>query len=302
MTTPPDPRWPRASEWLAAGADDPAFTVIGVPHSAGSISPSEAWRTPKAVRAVLERLSTFDGESGRDLRDLPVADAGDWDITNLDPAAFVAAAGAAAATLPTGPVYAFVGGDNLLTWPVAASLPHTPIARTGLLTLDAHHDVREMPDGPINGGPVRGLIDAGLPGDQIVQIGIHSFANSLVDRRWAEQQGVTVRTLPEVDAAGIEQVIRGALDDLASRVDAIHVDFDLDVLDRSFAPACPGARPGGLTPRQLFAAARIAGACPAVVSADFVEVDATRDVADVTLMNLGTTLLAFASGVLARTS
>ena len=72
------------------------------------------------------------------------------------------------------------------------------------------------------------------------------------------------------------------------------------MLDRAFAPGCPGARPGGMTPRQLAAAARLAGAHPSVVAADFVEVDATADVAEITLQSLATVFLAFAAGVASR--
>ena len=55
-----------------------------------------------------------------------------------------------------------------------------------------------------------------------------------------------------------------------------------------------------MTPRQLTRAAWVAGSHPAVVAADFVEVDVTRDVAGTTVMALATTFLAFASGVAAR--
>ncbi len=103
-----------------------------------------------------------------------------------------------------------------------------------------------------------------------------------------------------VEDYGVARVVSEALDFLAGSCDAIHVDLDIDVLDRVHAPACPGARPGGMTPRQLATAARLAGAHPKVVSCDLVEVDATRDVADTTLMAMATTFLAFASGVGSR--
>jgi arginase family enzyme len=55
-----------------------------------------------------------------------------------------------------------------------------------------------------------------------------------------------------------------------------------------------------MTPRQLAAACRAAGAHPAVHSADFVEVDPGRDRDGVTVMNTASALLAFASGVAVR--
>ena len=62
------------------------------------------------------------------------------------------------------------------------------LAGWGLLTLDAHHDVRPYRPGPPgNGSPVRALIDAGLQGANVVQVGIHGFSNSPLHRAWCEE-------------------------------------------------------------------------------------------------------------------
>jgi formimidoylglutamase len=288
------------SEWLGRNDADPHLVVVGVPTSAASISPSEAWRTPPALREVLARFSTFDGEAGVELNKLAVADRGDWPIARMPASDAIVEIEQRASELEPGPVYAFLGGDNVITYPIVKALPLASLERFGVLTLDAHHDVRETEDGISNGTPIRALIEAGLPGDHVTQIGIHSFANSSANRAWAEEQGIRVVTMYEVADRGIEEVFSGALDDLAGRCDAIYVDVDIDVLDRAFAPGCPGARPGGMTPRQLAGAARIAGAHESVVAADFVEVDVTRDVAETTVMAMAMTFLAFASGVASR--
>src|SRR3954462_5378819 len=64
MSTGPrgaDPRWPRASEWLAAGPGTRSvdMAVLGVPAFATSLSPTGAHATPQAVRRALTRLSTW---------------------------------------------------------------------------------------------------------------------------------------------------------------------------------------------------------------------------------------------------
>ena len=297
-----DPNWPRASEWLARNDPDPRLAVVGVPTSAASINPSEAWRTPKAFREVLARFSTFDGETGTDLDGLAVADLSDWLLEKLSAAEVIEGIEKRAAKLKPGPVYAFLGGDNVITYPVLKGIWSAPLEKIGLLTLDAHHDVRSTEGGVSNGAPIRALIEAGLPGRNVAQVGIHSFANSRPHRKWAEAHGIQVHTMRDVEERGIGDVMQDALDGLASSCDAIYVDFDIDVLDRAFAPACPGSRPGGMTPRQLTTAARLAGAHPHVVAADFVEVDVTRDVDDVTVMAMATAFLAFASGVASRTA
>ena len=298
MTT--DPSWPRVSEWLGRNDAEPVLVVVGAPTSAASISPSDAWRTPPALREVLARFSTFDGEAGFDMSELPVADRGDWPIAEMSAPDAIADIERRASELAPGPVYAFLGGDNVVMYPIVKALPHAPLERFGVLTFDAHHDVRETKDGISNGTPIRALIEAGLPGDHVTQVGIHSFANSRDNRTWAEEQGIRVVTIRDLEERGVEPTVSDALDDLAGRCDALYVDVDIDVLDRAFAPGCPGARPGGMTPRQLATAAKLVGAHPAVVAADFVEVDVTRDIAETTVMAMATTFLAFASGVASR--
>jgi formiminoglutamase len=302
MVAPPasDPLWPRASDWLSRDDTDPRLLVLGLPTSSASISASEAWRSPAALRAVLRRSSTYDGERDVDLDDLPVRDLGDLPLTDLAPAAALPVITAAVGDLPAEPVAVFLGGDNVVTAPIVASHPAAALARTGVLTFDAHHDVRTYDEVPSNGAPVRWLVDQGLPGDQVTQIGIHGHANSAAYRRYCDDLGIRTVTVAEIERRGIEVVVAEALDDLASRTDAVHVDLDIDVLDRSFAPGCPGARPGGLTPRQLITAAHRCGAHPAVRTVDLVEVDPSADVAEVTVMNLAATFLAVATGVATR--
>jgi arginase family enzyme len=95
-------------------------------------------------------------------------------------------------------------------------------------------------------------------------------------------------------------VVTTALNDLAQRCRWIYVDVDLDVLDAAFAPGCSGARPGGMTPRQLAAACRAAGGHEAVRAVDFVEVDPDRDRDGVTVLNMANAFLAFVSGMAER--
>ena len=53
-----------------------------------------------------------------------------------------------------------------------------PLDQVGLITLDAHFDMRDLDRGLGNGNPVRALIEDGLPGRNIAQIGLAPFANS----------------------------------------------------------------------------------------------------------------------------
>ena len=267
--------WPRASEWLESGRAG-GITVAGMPVTEHAVTPSSYQLAPTAIRDRLYRLSTYHGERGVDLADVPVVDRGD----SLEPPGL------------EGPLTILLGGHNAVTFHALAG---QRLDEWGLLTLDAHHDVRPYEPGAVtNGSPVRALIDAGLSGANVVQVGIHGFSNSPVHRAWCADQGVTIVGPDRVDE------VPALLDGLADRCQWIYVDLDVDVLDRAFAPGCPGSRPGGLTPRQLLAAAFEAGAHPQVRAIDIVEVDPAADVNFVTVDAAALCLLNAAAGFASR--
>lgn len=76
--------WTRAGRWLADSTErlqiaeqTPAFGLLGVPAHTTSLSPTNAHLTPGAVRAALNRYSTWSHSQGVDLRDLAAMDLGD---------------------------------------------------------------------------------------------------------------------------------------------------------------------------------------------------------------------------------
>lgn len=301
---PDDPHWPRASAWLGgAHSADPAcrLAVLGAPLHLGSISPGRADLAPAAIRSILQRFSTYDLEFQRDLRRIVPIDRGDMPLAESTPAdALGPLAAAVRGACAEAEAVVLLGGDNSITRAgchgICAELP-----RAGLLTLDAHLDLRDLDAGLTNGNPVRALLADGLPGAQIVQIGIQPFANSRDYFEVAREAGIKVVSTAEVRAMGIETTISEALDRLDQQeVEAIYVNLDLDVLDRAFAPATPGSRPGGLTPAEMRSAARLCGAHAKVRVLDLVEIDPTKDVADATVFAAGLALLSFASGLLGR--
>lgn len=308
-----DPLWRRASAWLAEGGaedhDAPLLAVLGVPLSQASISPSAAHTTPAAVREALGRFSTLAAlEDGAaiDLAGVRVEDLGDVGLeglTNEDAQMLIAGAVAevfAAGALDRGPeLLVLLGGDNGLTRPaMGAAVTH--LESSGLLTLDAHHDVRGWHAGRTNGTPVRGLIEEGLPGRNVVQIGLGTFTNAPAYREYCDAQGVHTVTAAEARRRGVASCVGQQLARLGQQCEQIYVDLDVDVLDAAFVPGCPGARPGGLAPWELHAAAFEAGRHPAVLAVDIVEVDAAADRDGLTVDNAALCLLAAAAGLAQR--
>lgn len=291
MSHPEDPNWPRAAHWLAR--QDPAakLAVLGVPAHQTSISPTSADQTPKAVREALLRYSTYHLDLDVDLAALPAIDLGDVaDPDHADGEARVAAA--VSGLRPDQALFA-IGGDNSITYSVMSGLFGGGLAAAGLITLDAHFDLR---DGISNGSPVRRLIESGLDPRRVVQIGINNFSNSAWYAARARDLGITVVTRSELEERGIRDVMEDALE-IAAGPSGIYVDLDADVCDRAFVPACPAAAPGGITPAELRLAAQLAGLDPRVRAIDVTEIDSTRDAADGRTVRLAALcLLEFAAG------
>jgi formiminoglutamase len=293
-------------EWLSQRSGDHAdIVLLGAPISKASISPSAAWSTPPAFREALRRFPTWDAAAAADITTLAVRDAGDVEGDRHEPDAAAAhrrIEEAIAALEPPAQLVVVIGGDNSLTRPAFLGMNRLRRDRAwGLLTLDAHHDCRPVTAGSANGTPVRELIDGGLDGARVAQIGIHPLGNAREHAEWAIARGVHIHPVGEVRAAGIAAVLATALGELrAAGAEAIYVDLDVDVVDRAFAPACPASLPGGLPPDDLLTAARVLGREPAVEAVDLCEVDATADVASMTVRLMAATFTALCAGVTLR--
>lgn len=302
MVPAEDPNWPRADGWLAGDHlpnPEGVLAIIGAGLN-HSISLGSTNKAPDAIRACLHRLSTYCFDLDLDVRRLAVEDKGNLSLSDLNPeAAFTPISSALSDALTGADAAILLGGDNGITRAGCHGLD-LPLQNIGLITIDAHLDLRDTEGGLHNGNPVRQLLADGLPGNQIIQIGIQSFANSRTYAEVAKAHGISVVSCENVHKQGLSKVITESLGELGSRVEAIYVDVDVDVLDRAFAPATPGSRPGGLMPWQLRQAVRLCGLSPKVRALDLVEVDPDKDVADCTCFIAAECMLSFASGLLAR--
>ena len=295
---PSDPRWPLAGQLLVSGGEVVAdLTLVGVPAWRTSISPTGANATPAAVREALLRYSTYSTEHQIDLASLRMVDAGDIE----DPDGPVGEKRVMTRLAHSKPHHGFLvalGGDNSITYSVALGIWGDKIAQAGLITLDAHHDLR---DGESNGSPVRRLIEAGLSGSRVVQIGIADFSNSPEYAARARDFGITVISRASLRTRSMASVMAEALGIAGAAGGPIHVDLDVDVCDRAVVPACPAAAPGGISADELRQAAFLAGADRRVSSLDITEVDATMDVPDARTVRLAALLvLEAATGVASR--
>ena len=274
--------WPNLSELIVGGDQRAAVGLVGAPLAAGSVTPGHCDEAPQRLRQTLKRIGRYDVETRRELS-TEIADHGDVNIAGLSIEeatprirdAVVASVAAHALTL-------LVGGNNAVTRPGVLGLG-LPLDKVGLITLDAHFDMRDFDSGLSNGNPVRALIADGLPGRNIAQVGLAPFANSRAMHEDALAAGNLVITIGDVRANGIDRAIARALDHVGD-CEVLVVDCDIDVIDRAQMPGAPGARAGGMTAQDFFAATRRLAADPRVRVIDLTEWDPPLDPSDLSAL------------------
>lgn len=275
-------RWPNLSELIVDKEKSAPVGLVGAPLAAGSVTAGNCDLAPALLRQTLRRIGCYDVETKREIR-THVADRGDVELHGLT------------IEQATGPIRdavefsaslheltLLVGGNNAVTRPGVLGLG-LPLDKVGLITLDAHFDMRETNEGLSNGNPVRALIQDGLPGTNIAQVGLASFANSRAMHEDALAAGNLVITIEECRLNGIDCAIERALGHV-SDCDAIVVDCDIDVIDRSQLPAAPGARPGGMAVTDFFRAVRQLASETRVRVIDLTEWDPPLDTTDLSAL------------------
>ncbi len=278
--------WPNLQGLL--GNDGPV-ALLGAPMQKGSVTPCDYHRAPAVFRQTLKRISTYDLQAGIELDGLSIKDAGDVDIAQLSPKdGFAPLVQAFRKLTSDHELSVLIGGHNGITRAGMHSVD-AALNDVALITLDAHFDLRPIdstrPDGGLmNGNPVSALLADGLDGRQISQIGIAPFANSAAMHRDAIAAGIRVYTMSDISDHSLAAIFARELDFHAKAKRQIYIDFDIDVIDRSFSPGAPGGRPGGITTPDFFTAARMAGAHPSVRAVDLCEFDPALDVSDTTAL------------------
>jgi arginase family enzyme len=274
--------WPNLSDLVSSASEGARIGLVGAPLAAGSVTPGRCDLAPALLRATLRRIGRYDVETRGELA-TEILDYGDVELGDLtidgatDPIREAVAASTAQHELTL-----LVGGNNAVTRPGVLGLG-LPLDRIGLITLDAHFDMRDLDQGLGNGNPVRALLEDGLPGANIAQVGLASFANSRKMHEDAIAAGNLAVTMAEVRRDGINEAVKRALAHV-SHCEAVAVDCDIDVIDRSQFPAAPGARPGGMAVHDFFAAVRELASCPRVRLIDLTEWDPPLDATDLSAL------------------
>jgi len=161
----------------------------------------------------------------------------------------------------------------------------------GVIWIDAHTDMntdQTSPSGNIHGMPLAASLGIGHPAltefyghspklkpEHCVVIGARSI--DVEERENIRHAGIQVYTMTEVDKLGIHRVIKRVLDHFNKHVDHIHVSFDCDSLDPSFAPGVGTPVPGGLSYREAHLLMESIADCGCMSSLEISEVNPILD-------------------------
>jgi len=289
--------WPNLSELLIADGETP-IGLVGAPLAAGSVTPGGCDKAPALMRQTLKRIGRYDVEMGRSIF-TPVHDHGDAALDELTiEEATQPIRDAVAESVGEHALTLVVGGNNAVTRPATLALD-VALEKVGLITLDAHFDMRDLDAGLSNGNPVRALIQDGLPGKNIAQIGLASFANTAEMHRDALAAGNLVISMEEVRRDGIRAAVDHAIEH-TRHCDALVIDCDIDVIDRSQMPGAPGARPGGMHVGDFFWAVRALASHHRSRVIDLTEWDPPLDPTDLSALTAGRWMAECIAGFEAR--
>lgn len=273
---------PRAFEDVA----DVDVAVFGVPYDGAVSNRPGARYGPGAIRdashwwAYLSQykgvLTNMDSGDQVDFDQFTIADAGDVPLFPMDHETTGESITAHAATIASQTFPVMLGGDHYCTFPAFRGFVEgTGHDRVGFVQIDAHTDT--VGESPVFGTDFHGSSTAriaDLPNTEysdVSQVGIRGY-ESPEFFEFADERGLNLYTMADVEDRGIAAVVRDAVEAAAADTDAVYVTFDIDSVDPAYAPGTGTPIPGGLTAKQALTAMEVLGDHDAVGAVDMMEV------------------------------
>ena len=236
--------------------DPPLATMVGVPFDTSILGRRGAKSGPEAVRWGLNASLLYDPNIDVDLADAPkVADFGDVDVVQTrveETWDLVSAATEALAGL--GHPLVVLGGDHGLTFPSLRGVCRALGGRVGVISVDAHMDVRISHHGEISSGvPFRYMLEElgdHVSGENFTEIGISGWLNTRFYGEYLRDKGARVITGRELWRGEFDALVGEAIDRAADGTDAIYLTFDIDAIDGSIVAATNVPAVAGLSALQ----------------------------------------------------
>jgi formimidoylglutamase len=279
--------------------DDPMAALVGIPFDTTTLGRRGSRFGPTEIRTALAGLLCYDPGFGVDLSGArPVADYGDVDVlqTEVEETWRRVSEVIKAITTP-GVALIAMGGDHGLTFPVLRGLATALDGRLGVISVDAHYDVRISQRGEVSAGvPFRYLLEQ-LPefvdGRNFVEVGAGAWRNSYGYAQYLSAKGARVIPARELHRGDLDELIAEVLDIAADGTDGIWLTIDVDGVDGAVAPGTGTPSVAGLSSVQLLELVWAVGQHPKALGIDLMEVSPPYDLGSTTAALAATAILTF---------
>lgn len=236
------------------------YELLGVPFDGGSTLGRPGSRfAPALVREALEwilqriqdgQIYSLETDSIYELGQDFLIDGGDLEIVPFDlEESMRIVSGRVSKTIKTGRIPIVIGGDDSLLFPVVDGVHEATTGSVGIVHLDAHLDL--LDHNPHQGkfsqssGMRRSLELERVAPTSCIQVASRHF-NFPSSGEYKRREKLLHMTVAEVQGRGPRGAVARILEHVGE-VDHLHLSFDIDAIDPSFAPGSGAHEPGGLT-------------------------------------------------------
>ncbi len=227
---------------ISTGGIDSQIYVLGIPFDFTSSYRPGSRFGPDYIRQAYWNIEIVDRELGVNAESIQI-----YDLGNISPVTSVdgmidMVKKASGEVFAKRKVLGSIGGEHLITLPIASQLKDTTI-----LVFDAHFDLRDELYGMrvSHATFLRRLLESG--NIKVVHVGAHAYLDD--ELQFAKDHGVSVisqDSLRRTPSSLVNSLPNGPL----------YISIDMDVLDPSCAPGVGNPEPSGLNYSELFGALR----------------------------------------------
>jgi formimidoylglutamase len=277
-------------------------SIVGIPFDTSILGRQGAKLGPNAVRSGLNGCLCYEPSLGVDLADAPrIADYGDVDVvqTNVDET-WDRVSDVVAELVGFGRPLAVIGGDHGLTFPVIRGVARAVEGRLGVISVDAHFDVRVSHHGEKGSGvPFRYMLEElgdSVSGANFTEFGIGGWLNTKLYHDYLKEKGARIITAREIWKGDVSALISEAIERAADGTDAMYLTFDIDAVEGAIVGGTNVPAIGGLSAMEAMEIVWQFGLHPKAIAMDVMEVSPAYDSSGLSERTAATLLLHFIAG------
>lgn len=287
----------------ASEVDEALLSVLGIPFDTAILGRRGAKDGPTAVRTALNGFLCYEPNLDIDLSTAKrVADFGDVDVvhTRIEET-WDRVTDVVESLIHLPQPLLVIGGDHGLTFPVLRGISRAVPGPLGVISVDAHFDVRISHHGELSSGvPFRYMLEElgdHVAGENFVEFGIGGWLNTKFYCDYLKEQGARIVTQREIRRGDFDALVEEALERAGDGTQGIWLSFDIDSVDGSIAAATNVPAIGGLAPHEALEIVWQFARHPKALGMDIMEVSPVLESSGLTERMAAALVLNFAGGL-----